>query len=242
MINLEETRVLVTGGTRGIGLGIASVLAAAGAQVIAGYRSDDAAAESALLSLQKLGREDHRIVKADVTTYEGVSRLVSACEGSLNGLVTSAGTISHIAVRDLGIDEWERVVNTNLTASFRLTQAALPIMPKGSSIVYVGSKVANVGVPLRAHYTAAKAGLIGFMRTVSKEEGHRGVRVNVVAPGVIESEATAGLTADARARYEQMTAVRRLGNPEEVGHVASFLISPLSSYVTGQVIQVDGGI
>jgi 3-oxoacyl-[acyl-carrier protein] reductase len=241
-ISLSGKKALVTGGTRGIGRGIVTALAGAGADVMTCYRTggphvDALAAELAATS----GK--HHLVQADVSLDADIQRLLDECRdrlGSLDVLVNNAGAISHVPFRELGADEWHRVLDTSLTASYRLSQGALGLFPGGGSIVNVGSRVATVGIPLRAHYTAAKAGLIGLTRSLAKELGPQGVRVNVVAPGVIATEAE--LPEAVLARYQGMTALRRLGTPSEVANVVLFLASDLSSYMTGETVNVDGGI
>jgi len=239
--SLDGHNILVTGGTRGVGRGIVDRLVEAGAQVCVCHRQPSPDADRLAQELKATGG-NHQIVLADVTQPADIDRVIDACRnrfGSLHALVHNAGAISHIPFAELPLDEWRRVIDTSLTAAFLLTQKALPILTPDASVIYVGSKVATVGVPMRAHYTAAQAGLIGLTRSVAKELGGRGIRVNLVAPGIIDGET---LTADKRARYEAMTALGRVGQADEVGGVVQFLASDLSRYVTGETIHVDGGI
>lgn len=245
-MNIELTGkcALISGGTRGIGRAITLGLATAGATVVTCYRNDTASADSLALELKELGG-DHRLVQADLTRPDDVDRVISVCDEvapSIDVLVHNAGAISHVPIAELELAEWHRVLDTNLTAAFLMVQGCLPRLRENSSVVLVGSKVAAVGVPLRSHYTAAKAGLAGLCRSLCKELGPRGLRVNVVAPGVIETPATDALPAQQRARYETMSALRRLGRPEEVAAVVTFLASDWASYVTGETILVDGGV
>jgi 3-oxoacyl-[acyl-carrier protein] reductase len=133
------------------------------------------------------------------------------------------------------------VVGSNLTANYLLVSQTLPLLGAGSSVILIGSRSALVGIPLRAHYTAAKAGLVGFMRSLAKELGPQGIRVNVIAPGVIEP-ADRPLPEEIRARYHKLTSLGRLGRPSEIAGAALFLASDLSGYVTGETLDVDGGI
>lgn len=232
---------LVTGGSRGIGRAIALGLAEDGYRVTTCYRSADDAAESLSKELNAIG-DGHRVVRCDLSDPTAIAELVDSCEGPIAVLVSSAGTISHVPFTEISIEEWDRVVGLNLRTPFLLTQAAASRLRAGSSVVFIGSKVATVGVPLRSHYTSAKAGLIGLTRTLCKELGRGGVRVNTVAPGVIETPAAEQLPPEIRARYEHMTALGRLGEGAEIAGAVRFLASPAASYITGQVICVDGGI
>jgi 3-oxoacyl-[acyl-carrier protein] reductase len=125
---------------------------------------------------------------------------------------------------------------------FLVVGAALDLLSPGSSVIGIGSKVAFVGVPLRGHYTAAKAGMTGLTRSLAKELGPRGIRVNLIAPGIIETDQASGLTPEGRARYSALAALNRLGTADEVAGVAVFLASDLSTFVSGLTINVDGGI
>ncbi|MER5212038.1 SDR family NAD(P)-dependent oxidoreductase [Streptomyces sp. NPDC002838] len=245
---LTDRNVLVTGGTRGIGRAIVLTLARAGANVVTCHRQENEAASSLARELKEIPGE-HQVIRADVGDPAQVRRLLEeagARLGSLDAVVNNAGVISHIPFEKLPEEEWHRVIDTHLTAAYLVTQHALPLLGQGASVVNIGSRVATVGLPQRAHYTAAKAGLIGLTRSLCKELGGRGVRVNMVDPGVIETEAAAELPPEQyealQARYRALTSLGRLGAPDEVADVVLFLVSDLSRYVTGTAIAVDGGI
>ncbi|MDQ0762623.1 SDR family NAD(P)-dependent oxidoreductase [Streptomyces canus] len=242
-IQLDGRTVLLTGGTRGIGRGIALALARSGARLLTCSRHDDEAAQSLQRELKEIG-PDHHVMRADVSRSEDIEALVGEAEarfGSLDAVVANAGAITHVPFDKLTPEDWHRVLDTNLTGTYLLVQKSLPLLGEGSSVIAVGSRSAMVGIPLRAHYTASKAGLVGLTRSLAKELGPRGIRVNVVAPGVIEPE-NEPLPEETRARYRQLTALGRLGRPEEVAGAVLFLASTLSAYVTGETLHVDGGI
>jgi 3-oxoacyl-[acyl-carrier protein] reductase len=239
---LSGKRALVTGGTRGIGREIALALARAGADVLTCYRQDSRRAADFGRELKDIAG-DHRVFQADLTSPADITDLLEECRtsfGVLDVVVNNAGAISHVPFGQLGPDEWRRVLDTTLTSAYLVTQAALPLLSATASVINIGSRVATVGLPLRAHYTAAKAGLIGLTRSLAKELGPAGVRVNLVAPGVIATEAE--LASELIERYRGMTALRRLGTPVEVAAVVVFLAGDGASYITGAVIDVDGGI
>ncbi|MEV4113919.1 SDR family NAD(P)-dependent oxidoreductase [Nonomuraea sp. NPDC049695] len=227
----------MTGGTRGIGRAVVRALAEAGADVVTCYRQPGEHADSLARELRLTGG-DHSLHQADVSRPEDVARLIGECGPRLDILVNNAGAISHIPFAELPLQEWQRIIDTNLTAVFAVTQAALPLLTSGSSVVFVGSKVATVGMPLRAHYTASKAGLVGLGRTLCKELGPRGIRVNVVQPGIIQ---TTDIPVDRLKHYESIIGLGRLGQPGEVANVVTFLASDLASYITGETLNVDGG-
>jgi 3-oxoacyl-[acyl-carrier protein] reductase len=247
-LRLEGKRVLLTGGTRGIGRGISLALAQAGASLLICYRADLAAADLLRRDLKAGGHPtapgDHEVMQADVTDPADVTRLVQTAQdrfGALDALITCGSTISHVPFAELELDEWRRVVDGNLTAVSAVVRAALPLLHPGSSVIAIGSRSALVGVPQRAHYTAAKAGLIGLTRSLAKELGPQGVRVNLVAPGIIAPE-QGSLPAEVEQLYTRLTALGRLGRSAEVAGAVLFLASDLSSYVTGETLNVDGGI
>ena len=245
---LHGKKILVTGGTRGIGRAVVLAAARAGADVTTCHRQDGEAVDSLVSALKETGG-DHHVVRADLASTEEVDRLIEETGrrfGRLDAVVNNAGVISHVPFADLPVEEWHRVLDTNLTATYRVVQRALPLLDRGASIVNIGSRGAAAGIPLRAHYTAAKAAMIGLTRSLAKEFGGRGIRVNVLAPGVIETEAMDAMpperAAALREMYSGKTALARLGTVDEVAAVALFLISDLSGYVTGETINVDGGI
>ncbi|MEV6674491.1 SDR family NAD(P)-dependent oxidoreductase [Streptomyces sp. NPDC051162] len=247
-IKLHGRKVLVTGGTRGIGRGIVLAAARAGADVLTCHRQEGEAVDSLVHALKETGG-DHHVIRADVGEISEVDRLVGEAKerfGHLDGVVNNAGVISHIPFAELPAEEWTRIIDTNLTASYRIIQQSLPLLGNGSSLINIGSRGAAAGIPLRAHYTAAKAAMIGLTRSLAKELGPRGIRVNVVAPGVIETEAFDAMPAERaealRATYAQKTALARLGTVKELAGPVLFLLSDLSGYVTGETVNVDGGI
>jgi 3-oxoacyl-[acyl-carrier protein] reductase len=248
MLELVGKNALVTGGTKGIGRGVVLSLAKAGANVITCYRTQNEAAESLARELKDIGG-DHHLIQADVSSPADVERLIEEARnrlGSLNILVNNAGVISHVPFAELPIEEWQRVLDNNLTGVFLVIQKALPLLGEGASVITIGSRAAVAGIPLRSHYTASKAGLIGLTRSLAKELGKRGIRVNLVAPGVIDNDTDGTMTDDEREmyakRYQHMVALSRFGMPEEIAGAVLFLGSRLSTYITGETIHVDGGM
>ncbi|HEX4221170.1 MAG TPA: SDR family oxidoreductase [Pseudonocardiaceae bacterium] len=247
-IGLQGNKALVTGGTRGVGRGIVLALARAGADVITCYRQDSEAVGSLERELKQIGGQ-HHVVRADISRPEEVAGLIEEAKtrfGRLDTVVNSAGVISHIPYAELPLAEWQRIVDVNLTGVHLVIQNSLPLLAEGASIINIGSKVAEVGIPLRGHYTATKAALVGFTLSLSKELGKQGIRINVIAPGVIATEAMDDMPAEVaeqmRKRYSEKTALGRLGVPDEIGGAVLFLASSLSRYVTGETLHVDGGI
>ena len=242
-LNLTGKAALVTGGTKGIGRGIALTLARAGANVAVAYRQDGEAADALATELKELGG-DHHVIQADVTQPSEVDNLVAECGtrlGSLDVVVNNAGVISFVPAEHLPLAEWQRMIDNNLTAAFLVSQRALPLLGEGASVINIGSAAAFLGMPMRTHYTAAKAGLIGLTRSMVKELGPRGIRVNVVSPGPVETDDDEEKYAGLRQGYAPLVPLRRLGHLDDVSGVVLFLASDLSKYVTGANIPVDGG-
>jgi 3-oxoacyl-[acyl-carrier protein] reductase len=162
--------------------------------------------------------------------------------GQLHILVHNAGIVSNYRIEELTEDEWERMISTNLTSVFRITQQGLKDMPDNGSIVIISSGVAPRGMVGRTHYGSSKMALTGFARSLSKEVGPRGIRVNVLAPGLINTDMMGNASPEQQKIYTNLPALKRLGESEEIADVVLFLASDLSRYVTGQTITVDGGI
>ncbi|WP_433261225.1 SDR family NAD(P)-dependent oxidoreductase [Actinosynnema sp. CS-041913] len=239
--SLAGRRVLVTGGSRGIGRATALAFARAGAEVVIGHRGPGGTVEAVARELKALG-DRNATVAADVTTRAGAEHLLAAVGTALGGLdvlVNNVGVDGSAPLADLGEDEWRRVLDHNLTSAYLVTRAALPLLADGGSVVNVGASVALRGRPEGVHYTASKAALIGFTRALCKELGPRRIRVNLVAPGLIGSEGEAGPPA---AVVRGMTALGRLGEPEDVAGAVLFFAGDTSRYVTGATVTVDGGI
>jgi 3-oxoacyl-[acyl-carrier protein] reductase len=247
-LGLTGKKALVTGGTRGVGRGIVLALARNGVDVITCHRQGGEAAESLKRELKEIGGQ-HRVVTADLADPAQVAQLLDECRSAyerLDLVVNNAGVISHVPYEKLPPQEWDRILAVNLTATHLVIQHALPLLGEGASVVSVGSKSVEAGIPLRAHYTATKAALIGLSRSLAREFGGRGIRFNVVALGVIHTEATDALPAEQRevlmSRYSGKTCLGRLGTPDEVAGAVLWLASDLARYVTGSTVAVDGGI
>jgi 3-oxoacyl-[acyl-carrier protein] reductase len=219
-------------------------LAQDGASVAACYNRESDDVKRLRGELEEIGGDSY-LAQADVSdpgSAETFVREATERFGGLDILINNAGVVSHQMIEDLDLDEWHRVIDTNLTAVYLITKAALPAMSDGGSIVNITSAVAMRGMPGRTHYISSKAGLIGFTRALCKEVGRQGIRVNALAPGIIETDQTAGLDEAGRARYSGLAALNRLGASEEIASVALFLASDLASFVSGVTLNVDGGI
>jgi len=235
--SLEGKTALVTGASRGIGRAIATELAAAGATVVIGYRSGKDEAE-ALAS--ELGA---RAVQADVSNADDARRLVEEA-GDLDILVNNAGLTRDGLLARMPDDDWRVVIETNLSSVFYTCRAVCrPMMKKrAGSIVNVSSIVGVRGNWGQTNYAASKAGIIGFTKSIARELGSRNVRANVVAPGYVKTQLTDVLPEEATAAMLTNTPLGRLGNPEDVAGAVRFLCSDEASFITGEVLLVDGGL
>ena len=244
MIELSERVALVTGASRGIGRAIAKMLAKQGATVVAAARGENAKAVAEEITADGGRAEFITIdVAAPASGEEAVGGVVSR-HGRLDILVNNAGIARDQLMLRMKRDDWDAVLATNLTAAFALTQAALKpmIRQRGGRIINISSVVGQGGNAGQANYAASKAGLIGFSKAVALEVASRGVTVNVVAPGLIETDMTRAITEDARGDWASRIPLKRLGTPDDVAAAVCFLASEEASYITGQVLAVNGGM
>lgn len=245
-IQLTGRVALVTGSTRGIGRAIAQTLAAAGAQVAVTGRNQ-AQADAVAGEIAAMTSGTVRGYAADLTEVAQATRLVESVErdfGQLDILVNNAGMTRDNLLMRLKDDDWDAVMNANLRAAFATCRAASRGMMKRrwGRIINVASVVGLIGNKGQANYAASKAGLIGMTKSIAKELASRNILANVVAPGFIETDMTAAMTAEARASMSAGIPLERLGTPEDVAGMVAVLASDLTRYVTGQVFVVDGGL
>jgi 3-oxoacyl-[acyl-carrier protein] reductase len=237
-------RVLVTGGTRGIGRATALAFAERGARVVTCHRAEGPEASRLAGDLAKHG-DGHRVVPADVTDAAGVDHLLTVCREHLKGLdvlVNNVGVDGHALLENLDETQWHHLMDHNITSTYLVTRAALPLLADGASIVNVGSAAALRGRPAAAHYGASKAAMIGFTRGLCKELGPRGIRVNAVAPGVTSDAPEKDLPPHVVERLIAATALQRLCRPRDVADAVLFLAGDDSKSISGATLTVDGGM
>jgi 3-oxoacyl-[acyl-carrier protein] reductase len=235
--SLAGKTALVTGASRGIGRAIASELGAAGANVVVGYRSGQEEAEALAAEI------GGRALQADVSSAEDAARLVGEA-GDLDILVNNAGLTRDGLLARMSDEDWQTVLDTNLSSVFYTCRAvARPMMKRrGGAIVNISSIVGVHGNWGQTNYAASKAGIIGFTKSFAKELGSRNVRANVVAPGYITTALTDVLPEEVTASMLESTPLGRLGDPEDVARAVRFLCSDAASFITGEVLLVDGGL
>lgn len=248
--DLQGKAILVTGASRGIGASVAARLGDAGAHVGVTYTGSSeksaAGAQEVCAKIEAAGGRAHAFA-LDVSQEEQCSATVDAFVkhfGRMDGLVNNAGVaIDQLAMRYKS-DDWDKLMGINLKGSFLMAKAALrPLMKAGGgSIVMMSSVVGVMGNAGQAPYSASKAGLIGLTKSLAKEVGSRKIRINAIAPGFISTDMTDALTEEQRKAIETGIPLESLGSPDDVAYGALYLLSPLSKYVTGQVLNINGGL
>lgn len=245
-MNFNGKVALITGSSRGIGKSIAKDLASKGAFVIINYASNEQAAQSVKDEIESKGGKCE-IRGFDVSSYSQVNDEIDSIvkdHGELNFLVNNAGITRDTLLMRMKEEDWDAVINVNLKGVFNCTKAASKYMVKQKSgrIVNISSVVGEMGNPGQSNYSAAKAGIIGFTKSVSRELASRNITVNSIAPGFIETDITSGLSDKVKEYYLGQIPLSRFGSPEDVSGVVSFLLSDAASYITGEVIRVNGGM
>ena len=242
-MKLEGKKALVTGASRGIGRAIALALAAEGADVVVNYAGSEAAAKEVAAEIEAMGRKAF-VVQADISSNEAATAMVDEVVkefGRIDILVNNAGITRDGLLMRMKEEDWDAVLTTNLKGVFNCTKAAVKYMmkQKAGKIVSISSVVGLMGNAGQANYAAAKAGVIGFTKSVAKEVAARGINVNAVAPGFIKTDMTQDFIED---ELKAMIPANRFGEAEEVADLVAFLASRKSSYITGEVININGGI
>ena len=245
-MNLTNKIALVTGASRGIGRAIALDLAARGATVVVNYNASPAAADEVVTTITAAGGKASA-VQADVSKFEAAQALVKYAVdtyGRLDILVNNAGTTRDTLLMTMKEDDWDHIMATDLKSVFNCCKAASRgmIRQRAGRIVNITSVVGLAGGAGQTNYAAAKAGVIGFTKSMAKEVGSRGITVNCVAPGFIPTALTNVLTPEQKEMAIKATPLGRFGTPEDVAYAVSFLASDLAAYITGAVLSVDGGL
>ena len=244
MLDLRDKLAIVTGASRGIGRDVALMLAARGAHVVAAARGDHAGDTVSAIGAAG-GRAEAGSL--DVTDSAAVDALVTGVlerHGRIDILVNNAGITRDQLLMRMKRDDWDQVIATNLTAAFTCTQAVIKPMIKqrAGRIISISSVVGQVGNAGQSNYAASKAGLIGFSKALAREVASRGITVNVVAPGLIETDMTRAITGKAQGDWTAQIPLGRLGTTADVAAAVCFLASDEASYITGQVLAVNGGM
>lgn len=237
---------LITGSSRGIGKSIALELASLGAFVVINYTSNEQAAQIVKDEIEAKGGKCE-IRGFDVSSFSQVTEQIDSIvneHGKLNYLINNAGITRDTLLMRMKEEDWDEVVNVNLKGVFNCTKAASKYMIKQKSgrIVNISSVVGEMGNPGQSNYAATKAGIIGFTKSVSRELASRNITVNSITPGFIDTDITSGLSDKIKEHYLGQIPLGRFGSPEDVSGVVSFLLSDAASYITGEVIRVNGGM
>ncbi|MBE5035311.1 3-oxoacyl-[acyl-carrier-protein] reductase [Gallibacter intestinalis] len=243
---LENKKVMITGGSRGIGRAMAIAMAQAGADVAVIYNGNKEAADKVCEEIRAMGRQAAAF-KCDVGNFEEAGKTVQAVNKELGGLdvlVNNAGITKDGLIFTLKEDDFDRVIETNLKGAFNTIKHAAKIMMKNrkGTIINITSVSGMMGNPGQANYAAAKAGMIGLTKTVAKELAARGITCNAIAPGFVATEMTDKLSDEVKDSIDSVVPLKRMAQPEDIANAAVFLASDKASYITGEVLKVDGGL
>lgn len=241
---VQDKVVLITGGSRGIGAEMVRVFAEQGAKVAFTYRSS---VERANTIVAELGSDKVKAYQSDAADFDQAKALIEEVVndfGTINVLINNAGITKDNLIIRMSEEEWDKVIETNLKSVFNLSKHGARVMMRNreGAIINIGSVVGIFGNAGQTNYSASKAGIIGFSKSMAKELGSRNVRCNVVAPGFIETEMTEALTEEQRSKYLDVIPLKRLGSGREIADTCLFLSSSMGQYITGQVISVCGGM
>lgn len=241
----ENDVALVTGASRGIGRAIALRLAKDGFDVAVNFLNKQDEAKKVMTAIKGFGR-DSQVYQTDVANYESVQRMVEEIRedlGRVSILINNAGFYQRSNFLNLTLEDWQRTIDVNLTGCFNCAKAVVSEMKerKKGNIVNISSMLSFKGTSHGAHYATSKAGLTAFTKSLALELSPHGIRVNAVAPGAIETEIIAYDTPEMRQKRIEATPVRKVGQPEEIASVVSFLVSEEASYITGETIHANGG-
>ena len=243
---LKDKVAIVTGGTRGIGRAIALKLADQGANIVINYRNSDKEAEELKAILEEKGVKV-LTVKCDISNFEDSKNLMDKCKevfGKIDILVNNAGITKDTLIMRMKEEDFDNVIDVNLKGTFNCAKHASAIMLKQrfGKIINMTSVVGIAGNAGQVNYAASKAGVIGLTKSLAKELGSRGITVNAVAPGFINTDMTASLSEKVQEEASKNIPLKRLGDPEDIANLVGFLASDAANYITGQVINVDGGM
>jgi 3-oxoacyl-[acyl-carrier protein] reductase len=247
MYNFKDKVILITGASGGMGQAIAKKFSQDKAKLaLNDITPTEGTLKNLVEELKKLGADKVKYYLADVSKYEEVEKVMAEIQkdyGRLDVLVNNAGVIADRTLAKMTKEEWQKVIDVDLTGIFNCSKLALPLLiPNQGKIISISSIVGQRGNFGQTNYAAAKAGIIGFTKSLSKEVGRFGVRVNAICPGLIETKMTETIPDQMREMIKRLTSLGRMGKPEEVASLIAFLASDESSFITGSIVNIDGGL